>query len=75
MIKNRITQIVFQTVYCVLAVIGLLNSLGYFSADFNEDFYVYYTNLSNYICMGVMFVSFRKNYIFLLFLPVLSSLP
>lgn len=61
MIKNRITQVVFQTVYCVLAVIGLLNSLGYFSADFNENFYVYYTNLSNYICMGVMFVSLYRS--------------
>lgn len=60
MIKNRITQVIFQTVYCVLAIIGLLNSLGYFSADFNENFYVYYTNLSNYICMGVMFVSLYR---------------
>lgn len=56
MIKNRVTQLVFQTVYCVLAVIGFLNSLGYFSAKFNGEFYVYYTNLSNYICMGFMFV-------------------
>lgn len=54
MIKNKTVQVVFQTVYCVLAFIGLLNSFGYFSADFNENFYVYYTNLSNYICMGVM---------------------
>lgn len=60
MIKNRITQVVFQTIYCVLAVLGLLSSLGYFAADFNEDFYVYYTNLSNYICMGVMFISLFK---------------
>ena len=57
MIKNRIFQLVFQTVYCVLAVMGALSGLGYFNADFNEDFYVYYTNLSNYICMGVMFVT------------------
>lgn len=60
MIQNRSTQLVFQTVYCVLAAIGFLNSLGYFAADFNENFYVYYTNLSNYICMGVMFVSLFK---------------
>ncbi len=60
MIKNRITQLVYMTVYCVLAVIGLLGSFGYFNADFNNDFYVYYTNLSNYICMGVMFVSFWR---------------
>ena len=56
MIKNRIAQVVFQTVYCVLGLLGLLSSLGYFNADFNNEFYVYYTNLSNYICIGVMAV-------------------
>lgn len=60
MIKNRTTQLVFQTVYCVLAVLGILGSFGYFNAEFNHDFYVYYTNLSNYICAGVMFVSLAR---------------
>ncbi len=60
MIKNRITQIVFQTIYCVLAVIGFINSLGYFNANFNNDFYIYYTNLSNYICMIFMFIVLVK---------------
>lgn len=60
MIKNRVAQVVFQTVYFVLAVIGFLNSFGYFAADFNANFYVYYTNLSNYICMGFMFVCLVK---------------
>ncbi len=68
MIKNRITQIVFQTVYCTLAIIAVLTSLGLFNGKFNSNFYVYYTNLSNYICFGLMFVilaktiiSFKKN--------------
>lgn len=61
MIKNRTAQIVFQTVYCVLAVVGFLASLGLFNADFNENFYVYYTNLSNYICMVFMFILLVKN--------------
>lgn len=60
MIKNRTTQLVFQTVYCVLAVLGILGSLGYFNGEFNYNFYVYYTNLSNYICAGVMFVSLAR---------------
>ncbi len=60
MIKNKITQLIFQTIYCVLAIIGLLNSVGYFAAKFNSNFYVYYTNLSNYICMVVMFISLIK---------------
>ena len=54
MIKNRTTQLVFQTAYCVLAFIGLVNSLGYFDEMFHANFYVYYTNLSNYICFGTM---------------------
>lgn len=45
-----------------MGCIGLLNSLGYFAADFNENFYVYYTNLSNYICLGVMFVNLIDTY-------------
>ena len=57
MIKNRTAQLIFQTVYCVLAVIGIFSSTGYFVADFNSDFYVYYTNLSNYICAAVMFIT------------------
>lgn len=57
MIKNRNIQILFQTIYCTLGVVGLLAGLGLFSAKFNSNFYVYYTNLSNYICIGFMFVS------------------
>lgn len=57
MIKNKNIQILFQTIYCTLGVIGLFSSLGLFAAEFNKDFYVYYTNLSNYICIGFMFAS------------------
>lgn len=62
MIKNKSAQLVFQIVYCVLGVIGILNSVGYFAADFNENFFVYYTNLSNYICIGVMFAMVVSTY-------------
>lgn len=56
MIKNRVAQLVFQTIYCVLGVIGAIAGLGIFNASFHGNFYVYYTNLSNYICLGLMFV-------------------
>ena len=56
-IKNKTVQLLFQTIYCVLGVIGLFTSLGLFNAEFNADFYVYYTNLSNYICTGFMLAS------------------
>lgn len=54
MVKNKLTQVIFQVVYCTLGVFGILGSLGYFNAEFNEDVYLYYTNLSNYICLGFM---------------------
>ncbi|MGN1061238.1 MAG: Pr6Pr family membrane protein [Candidatus Coproplasma sp.] len=54
MIKNVSVRLIFQVIYCTLAVIGFMSSLGYFSKSFNGNFYVYYTNLSNYICMGFM---------------------
>ncbi len=58
MIKNRVSQIVFQTIYIVLGIIGVIHSLGYFNKSFNYDFYLYYTNLSNYICLGMMIAIF-----------------
>lgn len=60
MIKNRTAQLVFQTVYAVLGFLAMLGTLGYFEASFNPNFYVYYTNLSNYICWGVILVSLVK---------------
>ena len=57
MIKNRTTQLIFQTIYCTLGVVGCIASLGIFD-NINVirwDFYVHFTNLSNYFCLGVMF--------------------
>ncbi|MBQ8641886.1 MAG: Pr6Pr family membrane protein [Clostridia bacterium] len=62
MLKNKTAQLVWQTVYCVLAFIGVLCSFGFFDRDFNQDFYVYYTNLSNYICAGVMSAALVRTY-------------
>lgn len=57
MIKNRNIQILFLTIYCTLGVVGVLAGLGLFAKSFQANFYVYYTNLSNYICLGFMFAS------------------
>ena len=59
MIKNRTTQIIYQTIYCTLGLVGCIASLGIFD-DINMirwDFYVYFTNLSNFLCFGVMLAS------------------
>ena len=57
MIKNRTTQLIFQTIYCTLGLVGSIASLGIFDNIqlIRWDFYVYFTNLSNFLCLGVMF--------------------
>ncbi len=57
MIKNRTIQVIYKTIYVTLGVIGIIGSLGYFDWEFNSTFYVFYTNLSNYICFGVILAS------------------
>ena len=56
MIKNRTTQLIFYTIYCTLGLIGSIASLGIFDNVnmIRWDFYVHFTNLSNFLCIGVM---------------------
>ena len=56
MIKNRTAQLIFQTFYCTLGLVGFVASLGIFdNIDMIRwDFYVHFTNLSNFLCIGVM---------------------
>ena len=56
MIKNRTAQLIYQTIYCTLGIVGVIASLGIFD-NINQirwDFYVHFTNLSNYFCLGIM---------------------
>lgn len=59
MIKNRTAQLVFQTVYCTLGLIGMLANFGIFDdiSNIRWDFYVHFTNLSNVFCLIVMAVA------------------
>ena len=56
MIKNRTTQLIFYTIYCTLGLVGSIASLGIFDNVnmIRWDFYVHFTNLSNFLCIGVM---------------------
>ena len=59
MIKNRTAQLIFQTIYCTLGLVGLVACLGIFD-NINVirwDFYVHFTNISNFLCIGVMLAS------------------
>ena len=59
MVKNRTFQLIFQTIYCTLGFIGIVASLGIFDniQNIRWDFYVHFTNISNFLCFGVMFAS------------------
>ena len=56
MIKNRTAQLIFQTVYCTLGLVGFVACLGIFDnvKTIRWDFYVHFTNISNFLCIGVM---------------------
>ena len=56
MIKSRTTQLIFQTVYCTLGLVGCVSCLGIFDdiSTIRWDFYVHFTNISNFLCIGVM---------------------
>ena len=56
MIRNRTTQLIYQTIYCTLGFVGIIASLGIFDniSNVRWDFYVHFTNISNFFCFGVM---------------------
>ena len=59
MVKNRTAQLIFQTIYVTLGLVGCVASLGIFD-NINMirwEFYVHFTNLSNFLCIGVMLAS------------------
>ena len=57
MIKNRTIQLIYQTIYVTLGIVGFVACLGIFDNvnAIRWDFYVHFTNLSNFLCIGVMF--------------------
>ena len=55
MFKSRTTQLIYYTIYCTLGLIGCIASIGVFDNvnALRWDFYVHFTNLSNFFCIGV----------------------
>lgn len=57
---NLLTQAIYRIVFCVISALGCLLSFGFFDRTygseeftFSNDFWQYYTNLSNYYCLGI----------------------
>ena len=59
MIKNRTAQLIFQTIYCTLGLVGCVACLGIFDNInlIRWDFYVHFTNISNFLCIAVMLIA------------------
>ena len=53
---NRTAQLIYQSFYCALGLVAIVAGFGIFDdyTMFRWDFYVHFTNLSNYFCIGVM---------------------
>ena len=53
---NRTAQLIYQSFYCALVLVAIFASFGIFDdyTMFRWDFYVHFTNLSNYFCIGIM---------------------
>ena len=53
---NRTAQLIYQSFYCALGLVAVVASFGIFDdyTMFRWDFYVHFTNLSNYFCIAIM---------------------
>ena len=52
--KNRTAQLIFQSFYTALALVACVGSVGFYNMTFVPEFYIYFTNISNYLCAGIM---------------------
>ena len=59
MIKNRTVQLIYQTIYCTLGLVGCIACLGIFDNVYmiRWDFYVHFTNISNFFCLAIMVIA------------------
>ena len=59
MIKNRTAQLIYYTIYCTLGLVGTISCIGIFDdiSNIRWDFYVHFTNISNFLCLSVMFAA------------------
>ena len=53
---SRTAQLIYQSFYCALGLVAIVASFGIFDnyKMLRWDFYVHFTNLSNYLCIGIM---------------------
>ena len=54
MVKNRLAQIVYRSIYIAIGLVGLAGGMGAFSGKYLREWYLYFTNISNWLCFFVM---------------------
>ena len=77
MTKSRTAQLVYQSFYCAFGLIGIAGSIGLFDYKYNWDFYIYFTNISTFLCVFVMLAELlqtirKKEDSYMTVLPVLK---
>lgn len=50
MVKSKKTQIIYRSIFLLISLVGLIGSFGTYMGVYNPNFYLYFTNLSNYFC-------------------------
>lgn len=66
--NSLVTKVIYRTAFCVVSLFSVLFITGFFSVGGSEiatfhtkDIFYYYTNLSNYLCLGVMIAVLRED--------------
>lgn len=62
MVKNKIAQLLYRSIFITLSFLGLMESFGLFAGqNFGFNCLIYYTTLSNIFCFIVMIFVLRIN--------------
>ena len=63
MIKNRIIQLIYRTVFLTISMFGIIESFGLFHNQTpGLNCLIYYTSLSNFLCFGVVVAVWISTY-------------
>ncbi len=55
MIKNRLIQLIYRSVFLTISMFGIIESFGlFYNQTPSLNCFIYYTSLSNFLCFGVM---------------------
>lgn len=65
--NSLVTKLIYRTFFCTVSLFAILFISDFFSVDghdavtYNRDFFYFYTNLSNFLCFGIMIACLRDD--------------